>query len=91
MSGFTLQREHRLGLEEARAVAERIRQDLERELDCDCQWKDETMEFRRRGVVGWLTVSEQAVELKLKLGMPFAIWGSKFEEKVSERFATYYP
>jgi putative polyhydroxyalkanoate system protein len=86
MPELKIEREHSLGLDGARLVAERWRQQAEQEWGMTCVSEPgealDRMRFERSGVSGELTVSEDRFDLHIKLGFLLGAYSRKIEEKI---------
>ena len=86
MPELKIEREHTLGLDGARLVAERWRQQAEQEWGMTCVSEPgealDRMRFERSGVSGELTVSEDRFDLHIKLGFLLGAYSRKIEEKI---------
>jgi putative polyhydroxyalkanoate system protein len=82
MSKIHVTREHQLGLDAARAEIERIAQRVQDEYGADYCWQDDTLEFHRSGVSGHITVSDDTIDLTIKLGLLFAPMKHQIEERI---------
>ncbi|MBU1329578.1 MAG: polyhydroxyalkanoic acid system family protein [Gammaproteobacteria bacterium] len=69
MAKITVEREHALGREAARAKAEQLAERLAREFDVTYQWQGDTLLFKRSGADGSIAVSDDRVRVELKLGL----------------------
>jgi putative polyhydroxyalkanoate system protein len=68
MADIDITRPHALGLEEARAAAERMESHLGRKFGLTGSWKGDTLHFERPGVTGSLAITEKELHLKIALG-----------------------
>ena len=88
MSELKIVREHALGLEGARAVARRWREQAETEWGMQCESPQEgdadRLAFSRTGVSGVLTVSENRFELDLKLGFLLGAYSTRIEQQIRQ-------
>ena len=86
MPELHIQREHRLGLDGARQVAQRWREQAEQEWGMRCTSEPgeavDCMRFERSGVSGELTLSDTRFDLKIKLGFLLGAYSAKIEEKI---------
>jgi putative polyhydroxyalkanoate system protein len=82
MAKIHVTREHQLGLEAARAEIERIAQRVQDEFGADYCWEDDTLEFSRPGVSGHITVSDDTIDLTIKLGLLLAPMKHQIEERI---------
>ena len=86
MPELNIQRRHNLGLNGARAVAERWRDQAEQEWGMACESEpgesEDRMRFSRSGVSGELVVTDTRFDLQLKLGFLLGAYSGKIEEKI---------
>jgi putative polyhydroxyalkanoate system protein len=86
MPELNIERQHSLGLEGARLVAERWREQAEQDWGMACASEPgdamDHMRFERSGVSGELTVSATRFDLKIKLGFLLGAYSGKIEEKI---------
>lgn len=87
MPELKIEREHSLGLDGARLVAERWREQAEQDWGMSCASEpgeaEDRMRFARSGVSGELTVSETRFDLQIKLGFLLGAYSGKIEEKIN--------
>ncbi|MEP7068037.1 MAG: polyhydroxyalkanoic acid system family protein [Usitatibacter sp.] len=69
MADIELHRTHDLGLEGARAAAERMAEHLGRKFGLAGDWEGDTLRFQRTGVNGLLAISEKDLRLSVTLGL----------------------
>ena len=86
MPELKIEREHVLGLQGARTVAERWREQAQQEWGMTCVSEpgetEDRMRFERSGVSGQLTVTSTRFDLHLKLGFLLGAYSGKIEEKI---------
>ena len=86
MPELKIERAHTLGLDGARLVAERWREQAEQEWGMTCASEPgealDRMRFARSGVSGELVVTENRFDLQLKLGFLLGAYSGKIEEKI---------
>lgn len=86
MPELNIERKHNLGLNRARAVAERWRAQAEQEWGMACESEpgesEDRMRFSRSGVSGELVVTDTRFDLRLKLGFLLGAYSGKIEEKI---------
>jgi putative polyhydroxyalkanoate system protein len=86
MPELKIEREHTLGLDGARWVAERWREQAEQDWGMTCAsvpGEDlDRMRFERSGVSGELSVSATRFDLQIKLGFLLGAYSGKIEEKI---------
>jgi putative polyhydroxyalkanoate system protein len=86
MPELNIEREHSLGLDGARLVAERWREQAEQDWGMTCASEPgealDRMRFERSGVSGELCVSATRFDLQIKLGFLLGAYSGKIEEKI---------
>lgn len=69
MGKIVVERQHRLGRAGAREKAEQLAERLAQQYGVRYRWVGETLELRRTGAEGSVTVDENTVRINLKLGV----------------------
>ena len=86
MPELKIEREHTLGLDGARLVAECWREQAEKDWGMTCTSEPgeavDRMRFERSGVSGELSVSATRFDLQIKLGFLLGAYSGKIEEKI---------
>jgi len=90
MSNIKLKRKHSLSLEEARAAAERVAEELDKEYGLTSRWEGDALRFTRSGVDGLLKVTKKEVVLDAKLGFLLSAFKSKIESHINDDFDKYF-
>ena len=68
MADIELHREHDLGVEGARAAADRMMEHLSGRFGLQGEWQGNVLHFKRPGVTGSLAVDERRLDLSVTLG-----------------------
>ena len=88
MPELKIEREHTLGLAEARLVAQRWREQAEQDWGMACEsvpGEDaDLLRFSRSGVSGELVVNARRFDLSLKLGFLLGAYSARIEEKIQK-------
>lgn len=86
MPDIKIRREHSLGLARARKVALNWAEDVERDFDMECTVVEgkssDTVEFKRTGVTGTLTVAPDHFDLHAKLGFLLGAFATTIENEI---------
>jgi putative polyhydroxyalkanoate system protein len=86
MPDLKIEREHTLGLDGARLVADRWREQAEQDWGMTCSLEPgeavDRMRFERSGVSGELSVSASRFDMQIKLGFLLGAYSSKIEKKI---------
>ena len=84
MAKITVEREHALGREAARAKAEQLAERLAREFDVSYQWQGDTLLCKRSGADGSIAVSDDQVRVELKLGLLLSAMSGTIKREIEE-------
>ncbi|MGC1175122.1 polyhydroxyalkanoic acid system family protein [Polaromonas sp.] len=86
MADIHIEREHTLGLAQARKIAFKWAEQVEEKFDMSCTYEEGTSEdevsFTRSGVSGTLKVTEDLFELDAKLGFLLGAFKDKIEGEI---------
>ena len=86
MADIHIEREHALGLHEARKIAFRWAEQAEEEFDMECTYEEgrtsDLVSFRRSGVHGTLAVTQDRFELDAKLGFLLGAFKDRIEGEI---------
>jgi putative polyhydroxyalkanoate system protein len=86
MPELRIERQHSLGLAQAREIAQRWREQAEAEWGMDCSVEtgetEDTLQMARSGISGTLTVSAERFDLQLQLGFLLGAYADKIEQKI---------
>ncbi len=82
MSDITLVENHSLSMEEARAVAQQVADQMAADYEMTYAWEGEALAFKRSGFSGTLALSEGRVQLDINLGFMLKGFKSKIEQQV---------
>ena len=90
MAALVFERPHALGLETARAVADRLAQEMRDDYGVQSHWDGNDLVFSRTGLSGVLRVNPESVRLDAQLGFLFSAYKTRIEESMSANFARYF-
>lgn len=89
MPDIKIHREHALGLAQARKVALQWAEDVERDFDMECTIVEgksgDTVQFKRSGVSGTLTVAPDHFDLNAKLGFLLGAFAKTIEGEIRKK------
>ncbi|WP_416546715.1 polyhydroxyalkanoic acid system family protein [Limnohabitans sp. DCL3] len=87
MPELKIEREHTLGMDGARMLAQRWREQAEQDWGMTCTSEPgetaDRMRFERSGVSGALTVTDVRFDLHIKLGFLLGAYSGKIAEKIN--------
>ena len=86
MADIHIERQHGMGLAQARKIAFRWAEQAEEKFDMQCTYEEgseaDEVSFKRSGVTGTLTVTRDAFELQAKLGFLLGAFKDKIESEI---------
>jgi putative polyhydroxyalkanoate system protein len=82
MSEIKIQRAHALPVRKARALAERVAEQLKHEFDLDYVWQGQTLRFSRDGVQGALIVAKEEIRIHAQLGFLLSFLKPRIEQEI---------
>jgi putative polyhydroxyalkanoate system protein len=92
MADIHIQREHSLGLLEARKIAFKWAEQVEEKFDMECTYEEgkteDLVSFTRSGVSGTLTVTKDSFDLSAKLGFLLGAFKDKIESEIVKNLDT---
>ncbi|MEY4563904.1 MAG: hypothetical protein RLZZ618_3181 [Pseudomonadota bacterium] len=92
MPDIHIHRDHQLGLPKAREVAWQWAEEVEKKFDMECTVIEgddtDTIEFKRSGVAGTVTVAADHFELNAKLGFLMGAFAKTIEAEIEKNFDT---
>jgi len=90
MAIIHIKQRHELTHDEARKRIEKVAEDLKHKLNADYQWDGDSLRFKRSGASGSIDLSDDQIELKIKLGMLLAPMKPKIERYITENFQSIF-
>ena len=92
MADIHIQREHSLGLLEARKIAFKWAEQVEEKFDMECTYEEgkteDLVSFTRSGVSGTLAVTKDSFDLNAKLGFLLGAFKDKIEGEIVKNLDT---
>jgi putative polyhydroxyalkanoate system protein len=85
MANIHIKRNHRLGIENARAEVEKLAQSLRADLQVDYAWTGNTLEFTRLGASGTIDVGADYIDLEIDLQIPLSLMKIAIEQSINNR------
>ena len=90
MAALVFERKHALGLEAARAVADRLGHEMSEQYGVESRWVGDSLHFSRTGLSGVLHVSADQIRLEAQLGFLFSVYKPRIEASMSANFERYF-
>ena len=92
MADIHIQREHGLGLAEARKIAFKWAEQVEEKFDMECTYEEgkteDLVSFTRSGVSGTLVVTKDSFDLNARLGFLLGAFKDKIESEIVKNLDT---
>jgi putative polyhydroxyalkanoate system protein len=92
MADIHIQREHSLGLPEARKIAFKWAEQVEEKFDMECTYEEgkteDLVSFTRSGVSGTLAVTKDSFDLNARLGFLLGAFKDKIEGEIVKNLDT---
>lgn len=89
MASLHIEREHTLGLEGARQIAQEWARQAETDFDMNCSFEEtpdgDRVHFSRTGAKGTLTVGAQRFELDAQLGFLLGAFKERIESEIGRK------
>jgi putative polyhydroxyalkanoate system protein len=85
MADIKVVRKHRVGVAQAKKIAQKTADDLEAEYDLKSEWDGDTLRFSRSGVSGSMAVTEAEIRLEAKLGLVLSAFKARIEQHIEHR------
>ncbi len=82
MADITLVENHALSMNDARAVAQKVADQMAADYEMTYAWEGDTLAFKRSGFSGTLALTEGRVQLDINLGFMLKGFKSKIEQQV---------
>lgn len=82
MSVIDVHHAHALDKAHARQLAETLAEDLSRQFQMQYQWEGDVMTFRRSGVRGQLTLTQDDLHVHLELGVVLRPFRQRIEQEI---------
>jgi putative polyhydroxyalkanoate system protein len=82
MSQISVERKHNLGREVAKQKAELLVERLVSKYDVKAQWQGDTVEVKRSGANGVISIDDDTIRVDLKLGMMLSMMSGTIESEI---------
>lgn len=82
MSYIDMHARHAMGREDAQTAADRLAADLAEKFDIKYGWSGDHIHFERPGVDGTITVRDDEIRIKARLGLVLMFLKGRIEEEI---------
>lgn len=90
MAELVFERAHSLSLAAARAIAQRLADEMRSEYGVDSRWQGDELHFSRTGLSGVLRVDTDRIRLDAQLGFLFSAFKPRIEASMAANFDRYF-
>ncbi|AKA84012.1 polyhydroxyalkanoic acid system protein [Pseudomonas synxantha] len=84
MARITVEREHSLGKEQARAKAEQLARKLEDKYGVESSWSGDTLKLTRSGVKGTVAVADDSLRIDVELGLLMSAMSGTIKSEIEK-------
>jgi len=86
MANIHIKRKHNLSRDKAKAIIEKLAEDLKGKLGAAYHWEGDSLRFQRSGASGFIQVKEDEVEVNVQLGMLLTPMRGVIESSINQGF-----
>jgi putative polyhydroxyalkanoate system protein len=90
MPSIDLRRRHHMDRQSARARVDEIAARMREKFGVESRWDADTLRLRHMGLDGGITVDDESVHVKARLGMLLAALKPRIEHEVREKLDAYF-
>jgi putative polyhydroxyalkanoate system protein len=90
MADIDITQHHFMPLDNARAAAQKVADQMVAEFDMTAEWQGDVLSFKRSGVSGTLAVRESEAQLEITLGGMLKAFAPQIREKVTRNMAKVF-
>jgi putative polyhydroxyalkanoate system protein len=90
MADITIVQDHAMAMDEARAAAQKVADQMVIDYEMVAEWQDDVLNFKRTGFSGTLALTPGRAELEISLGIMLKGFSRKIEEQVTKNMAKVF-
>ena len=90
MADITIVQDHAMAMEEARAAAQKVADQMIVDYEMVAEWQDDVLSLKRTGFSGTLALTPGRAELEISLGIMLKGFSRKIEEQVTKNMAKVF-
>ena len=90
MADIIIVQAHAVSMDDARAAAQRVADQMQVDYEMTWQWQGDVLAFKRTGFSGTLALADGEATLTLSLGIMLRGFAKKIEEQVTKNMATVF-
>ncbi|MBU2712852.1 polyhydroxyalkanoic acid system family protein [Zooshikella harenae] len=86
MANIEIKRSHGMSIDKAKQVVQKIADEMQSSMGLSCQWdSDYHLSFKQTGVQGSIKVTEELVEIDVKLNAIMKAFRGTIEQQINQR------
>lgn len=90
MADITIVQDHAMGMDDARAAAQKVADQMVIDYEMVAEWQEDVLSFKRLGFSGTLALTQGRAELEINLGIMLKSFSKKIEEQVTKNMAKVF-
>ena len=90
MADITIIQDHAMGMDDARAAAQKVADQMVIDYEMVAEWQDDVLNFKRTGFSGTLALTQGRAHLDITLGIILKGFSKKIEEQVTKNMAKVF-
>ena len=90
MADITIIQDHAMGMDDARAAAQKVADQMVIDYEMVAEWQDDVLSFKRTGFSGTLALTQGSAKLDITLGIMLKGFSKKIEEQVTKNMAKVF-
>ena len=90
MADITIIQDHAMGMDDARAAAQKVADQIVIDYEMVAEWQDDVLNFKRTGFSGTLALTQGSAQLDITLGIMLKGFSKKIEEQVTKNMAKVF-
>jgi putative polyhydroxyalkanoate system protein len=90
MADITIIQDHGMAMEDARAAAQKVADQMVIDYEMEAAWEGDVLNFKRTGFSGTLALTQGRAQLDISLGIMLKGFSKKIEEQVTKNMAKVF-
>ena len=90
MADITIIQDHAMGMDDARAAAQKVADQMVIDYEMVAEWQEDILSFKRTGFSGTLALTQGRAQLDITLGIMLKGFSKKIEEQVTKNMAKVF-
>ena len=90
MADITIIQDHAMGMDDARAAAQKVADQMVIDYEMVAEWQDDVLSFKRTGFSVTLALTQGSAQLDITLGIMLKGFSKKIEEQVTKNMAKVF-